>query len=66
LPSELEIRPFEGFGPIDFGMKKSELIALFGAPAREFEGGRVHFSDPAVFVVFDSNDACQFVEAIYS
>lgn len=71
FPSELELRPFDGAGPVRFGMTYDEVVAVLGAPDQALSGlwrsdtkragwhkggGAIHFNSAVSFVEF-SRDA---------
>lgn len=68
MPDErpLEIRPFEGFGPVDFGASREEVERVLGPAGWESpDGHRLEFPDWGLFVDFDDEGRCEFVEAYF-
>ena len=64
----MEIIPYEGIGPLRFGMSKSEVRAALGAPFREFKktleapATSDAFHTMGVYVYYKPTGACEAVE----
>ncbi len=63
---EFVIRPYEGYGPIDFGMSRAEIASMFGPPDSELEGylgtKRYIYHQIGLFVDFDDDARVKFVQ----
>lgn len=61
-----EIRPFEGAGPISFGMDKIAIHATMGAPNNTFRRGPFAKGDTEMyadcFVNYDADGKCETIE----
>ena len=57
---EFVIRPYEGFGPVNFGMTQEEIVAMLGRP--DFDpavAGQLIYRDLGLTVAFDAGgEAC--------
>lgn len=65
-PMEWEIVPYQGVGPVRFGMGEAEVIAAIGQPKQtisEWKGGgcTLHYPDSGVFVYIGADGRCHTV-----
>jgi len=61
---EFEIRPYKGFGPIDFGMSREEVEERLGQPERAFprENGEMLAYD-GIHIQFDERGVIGLIES---
>lgn len=65
---DLEIRPYEGLGPIRFGMRRDDVRRALGASVRAFRKTPEAtiltdaFDDEGIHVYYNEQDLCEAVE----
>jgi len=66
MMAEMEIRPYEGFGPVDFGMTPTEVEDVIGPPESRFQRfpplEEWLYQDSSLRIMFDSESQFEFVE----
>lgn len=65
--TELVVRPYQGVGPVDFGMTPEQVAAVLGPPSTAMKRGpewdlQWYFDELELCVTFDNDLRCNFVD----
>jgi hypothetical protein len=64
---ELDVRPNQGLGPLQLGLKREELRRALGTPSRSFKKAEDStltdaFDDAGIQIYYDAHDVCEAIE----